>query len=452
MKLPVLRHWRTILPASMLAAVVALVARHQYPLPADTGLLLWFSRLDPLLLASYLRWEWSFPAWGWLPLAIVLLTLAAGRVFCGWLCPLGGLLALVHSGQIFVRRRLGRATDGPPAWTGRLRPYRYHWLLALAALLLGSGWTLYLSPFHLLTSELSRLWRGEVPWLATALIAAGLLVFPRFWCVYLCPTGLTLSLLARWRRWAVEAPADCRRCGLCARVCPTGAAAAGPERAGADCLVCGRCVEVCPAGDFALAGREDSPVAATAGGAYTRREVIRAGVALAVAAAAVPALGRKAGAQPLRPPGALEEDEFLARCSRCGRCIKACPSKCLKAMPLSSGAALFLTPVLVPREARCELTRDCQKVCPTGAIAHLPVEKAIIGFAEIDRTRCLGWAEGKLCLLCQEQCPQHAIVSDKQNRPSVVSEKCVGCGACENGCPLEEPAIVVRPQPKRRRP
>ncbi len=452
MRLPVLRVWRTLLPASLLAAVVVLVARHEYPLPADTGLLLWFSRLDPLLLVSYLRWEGAFPAWGWLPLATVLLTLVAGRVFCGWLCPLGGLLALVHDGQAFVRRRLGRAPGGPPAWTGRLRPYRYPWLLALAALLLlGSGWVLYLSPFHLLTSELSRLWRGEVPWMAAALAAIGLIAFPRFWCVYLCPTGLTLSLLSRWRRWAVKAPADCRRCGLCARVCPTGAAATGPGRAGADCLVCGRCAGACPAGDFTLTGGSDNIAAATGGGAFTRREIIRAGVGLAVAVAAAPALGRPAGAQPLRPPGALEEDEFLARCSRCGRCIKACPSKCLKAMPLSSGA-LFLTPVIVPRAARCELTRDCQKVCPTGAIASLPVEKAVIGLAEIDRTRCLGWAEGKLCLLCQEQCPQHAIDSDKQDRPSVVNELCVGCGACENGCPLEKPAIVVRPQPRRRRP
>lgn len=285
-----------------------------------------------------------------------------------------------------------------------------------------------------------------------ALVAAGLLIFPRFWCVYLCPTGLFLALLSRWRRWTVKAPADCVDCGLCARVCPTGAAA-GPEPAGPDCLLCGRCAGVCPAGGIDLAGRRsDGLPAAREGGGFTRREIIRAGVALTVAAAAVPILTNPAGAQPLRPPGALEEEEFLARCSRCGRCIKACPSKCLKAMPLTAGAAQFLTPVIIPREARCELTQDCQKVCPTGAIAMLPVEKTLIGLAEIDRARCLGWAEGKLCLLCQEQCPQHAIDSDDKNRPSIVTDLCVGCGACENGCPVEGPAIVVRPQPKRRRP
>jgi polyferredoxin len=450
MKLPALRYWRTALPAAALAAVVVLLARHTYPLPADAGLLLWYTRLDPLLLLSHLRWEGAFPAWGWLPLTTVILTLAAGRVFCGWLCPLGGLLAILHSVKAKLWRR-GR--QGPPAWTGRLYSWRYPWLLFLLVLLtLGSGWAMFLSPFHLLTTELTRLWQHQVPWLLITLLAVGLIIFPRFWCVFLCPTGLLLSLLARWRRLTVRPPAECVHCGLCERTCPSGAARPEPEPAGRDCLVCGRCSEICPVARFTLAARHgDYP--AGEGGSFTRREILRAGVALAVAGAAMPAvLTRPAGANPLRPPGALEEDEFLARCSRCGRCLKACPAQCIKAAPLTSGPAMFLTPVIIPREARCELTGDCQKVCPTGALSQLPVEKTLIGLAEIDRSRCIGWAEGRLCLLCQEQCPQHAIDSDDRDRPSVVTDLCVGCGACENGCPLDEAAIVVRPQNKRRRP
>lgn len=449
MKLPALRYWRTALPAAALAATVVLLARHTYPLPADAGLLLWYARLDPLLLLSHLRWEGAFPAWGWLPLATVILTLAAGRVFCGWLCPLGGLLAILHSLKARLWRR-GRL--GPPAWTARLLAWRYPWLLlVLALLVLGSGWAMYLSPFHLLTAELTRLWQHKVPWLLAALLVVGLIVFPRFWCVFLCPTGLLLSFIARWRRLKVSPPADCLECGLCERRCPSGAARQAPAAVGNDCLLCGRCSEVCPAGRFAI-GIKTGDRLSHEGGRFTRREILRAGVALAVAGAALPALSRPAGANPLRPPGALEEDEFLARCSRCGRCIKTCPAQCIKTMPLTSGPALFLTPVIIPREARCELTGDCQKVCPTGAIGQLPVEKTLIGLAEIDKTRCIGWAEGRLCLLCQEQCPLHAIDSDDRDRPSVVTDLCVGCGACENGCPLDEPAIVVRPQTRRRRP
>jgi ferredoxin len=447
-----LRYWRILLPAAMLALVAALVARHEYPLPPDTGLLLWLSRLDPLLLVSFLRWEGAVPSWAWLPAAVILVTFAAGRVFCGWLCPIGGLLALLQGLRGGARRRLGLGgRNGPAEWTRRLHPWRYHWLLLLVVLMLmGSGWTLYLSPFHLLTADLSRLWLGKMPWMTAALVVAGLVAFPRFWCVFLCPTGLLLSLVARWRLLAVRGPVDCNRCGACSPVCPTGAASAG-EAAGADCLLCGRCAERCPAGGVTLGVRPGDEPPASKGGLFTRREVIRAAMALTAAIAAAPALSVSA-ARPLRPPGALEEAEFLARCSRCGRCIKVCASKCLQASPLDKGPAAFLTPVLVPREARCELTRDCQRVCPTGALAHLPVEKTIIGLAEIDRSRCLGWTEGKLCLLCKEQCPVHAITSDAFNRPRVSPDLCVGCGGCENGCPVEEAAIVVKPQPKRRRP
>lgn len=455
MRLTGLRYWRTLLPATSLVVVVALVARHEYPLPPDTGLLLWLSRLDPLLLVAHLRWEGAFPSWGWLSLATVLLTFAAGRIFCGWLCPLGGLLAVLQSWQGVVNRLgLGRR-PGPPGWTRRLRPWRHYWLLLLLALLfLGSGWTVYLSPFHLLTSELSRLWQGKVPWMAAAVVAVGLIAFPRFWCVFLCPSGLLMSLVARRRLWVVKEPAGCVKCGACSQACPTGAFVPASGTAGTDCLLCGRCADRCPVSEGISLGVRTGGKAlpACTGNLFTRREIIRAGVALTVAAGAAPGLTVAGASQPLRPPGALEETEFLARCSRCGRCIKACPSKCLKAAPLNKGAAVFLTPMIVPREAHCELTQDCQKVCPTGAIARLPIEKAVIGLAEIDRTRCLGWTEGKLCLLCKEQCPQHAITSDALHRPEVSRDLCVGCGACENGCPVEEAAIVVRPQPARRRP
>ena len=444
MQLSSLRYWRTILPATALVGTVVLVARHKYPLPPDSQWLLRYSQLDPLLLLQYMRWEGTFPVWGWLPIVTIVLTLMAGRVFCGWLCPVGGLLAVLQS---------LRQWGGPPRWAARLYNYRYGWLLFLLGLMmLGSGWALYLSPFQLITEELSRIWRGQVPWMLTTLIILGVVAFPRVWCVFLCPTGLLLSFFARWRWLRVSPPEECVHCGICEKICPTGAAKPQPGVASQDCLVCGRCSERCPAGSFELARNSGGAWKTPDNGSlFTRREIIRSGTALLVACAAIPILVRSAGANPLRPPGALEEAEFLARCSRCGRCIKVCPAECIKAMPINSGPALFLTPIIVPREARCELTQLCQQVCPTGALAPVPVEKALIGLAEIDQSLCIGWAEGRLCLLCQEQCPLQAIDSDSQDRPSVVKDRCVGCGACENSCPVDDPAIVVRPQPKRRR-
>lgn len=454
MNLPSFRLWRTFIPAAAFAATVFLLAKFTYPLPSYTELLLWFTRLDPLLWLEQLH-AGDFPAWSWLPLSLLAVTLLFGRVFCGWLCPLGGLLALLHSLRLSAAKMgIGRSFHGaPPAWTTRLQSLRYPWLLFLLGLLaLGSSWPIFLSPFHLLTEELSLLWLGKIPWLLAGVLLLGLLIFPRFWCVYVCPTGLLLSLAAKGRKFPAKPPETCTHCGACETLCPTGAAQPDSAATTADCLLCGRCSEKCPAGSFTLIrSAAPPPTPEDHKNLFTRREILRSGTALAAAGAVTPLISRNEGALPLRPPGALDEAEFLSRCSRCGRCIKVCPSKCIKSMPLSSGPAKFLTPYIVAREARCELTQHCQQVCPTGAIAHVPISHVFMGLAQIDHSRCLGWAEGKLCLLCQEQCPQHAIDSDEKDRPSVRAELCVGCGACENGCPVEPAAIVVKPQPHRRR-
>lgn len=68
-----------------------------------------------------------------------------------------------------------------------------------------------------------------------------------------------------------------------------------------------------------------------------------------------------------------------------------------------------------------------------------------MGIAELDRCKCLVWVEQKLCLLCCEQCPVHAIEVDEKNRPYVNTNLCVGFGGCEKGCPLREAAISVLP-------
>jgi ferredoxin len=114
-------------------------------------------------------------------------------------------------------------------------------------------------------------------------------------------------------------------------------------------------------------------------------------------------------------------------------------------MPLEAGFAAFLTPRVIPRQSRCELCMLCQEVCPTGAIGHVPLAQVKMGMAEIDRTQCLVWGDGRKCLLCREQCPVHAIEVDEKKRPVVDDTVCVGCGACENGCPLNEAAITVKP-------
>jgi ferredoxin len=62
----------------------------------------------------------------------------------------------------------------------------------------------------------------------------------------------------------------------------------------------------------------------------------------------------------------------------------------------------------------------------------------------------VAWTDLKACLVCDEVCPYDAVefivITDyrgTQHRPIVHSEKCVGCGMCENACPVHEPRAIV---------
>jgi MauM/NapG family ferredoxin protein len=157
----------------------------------------------------------------------------------------------------------------------------------------------------------------------------------------------------------------------------------------------------------------------------------------------------------IRPPGARLEKEFLSRCIACGECMKACPTNAINASQLSDGLSRFNTPKIVPRIGGCEeKCHLCGYVCPTGAIRQLPYEEkrfAKIGTAVVDRHRCLAWEQNKECLVCDEVCPYNAITAmivqtttGKFKVPVVDEDLCIGCGMCEQYCPIfDEAAIVV---------
>ena len=166
-------------------------------------------------------------------------------------------------------------------------------------------------------------------------------------------------------------------------------------------------------------------------------------------------------------PGSIEEDLFLKKCVRCGRCMEVCRTGGLQPCLFQSGWEGIFTPRVVNRmkydhggcDDSCNL---CGQVCPTGAIRNLSLREknfAKMGGASIDRERCIPWKIGEPCLACDEICPYDSIdikmVEDEVGavlRPFVEEEKCMGCGLCERVCPVEgESAIVVSPEKSDRR-
>jgi ferredoxin-type protein NapG len=163
-------------------------------------------------------------------------------------------------------------------------------------------------------------------------------------------------------------------------------------------------------------------------------------------------------ARPLRPPGALDEDDFLSTCIRCMRCVDACPNHCLESTPGSAGGRVSGTPTMHPRKAACMLCSAvdgdylrCTEVCPSGALQLIrkdPAdirEKVSIGVAEIDFDLCYSYNNWS-CGACFRACPLagEAMTIGRWEQPTIHAESCIGCGCCERSCIRYPHAVRVK--------
>ena len=162
----------------------------------------------------------------------------------------------------------------------------------------------------------------------------------------------------------------------------------------------------------------------------------------------------------LRPPGAVEEERFMALCIRCNRCLEVCPYGSIQ----RAGWGLTIgTPFVLPESKACYLCMACTSLCPTGALdGELAEPDAVrMGKATIDTGICYshlffdedvlpedaGDRIGALCNTCYNVCPlPNKAIMLKNNLLPVVLEGCVGCGICVERCPTRpRRAINVLP-------
>jgi len=296
----------------------------------------------------------------------------------------------------------------------------------------------------------------------------------RFWCRALCPLGALLGVASRWSILGlVKSPEHCEDCNRCLLRCQGGDDPIGgvPWRQ-PECHLCLNCIDECPEHGLQF---KFFPAQKSIGVNLQRRKVL---TGLAAGAAVVPLLRSTPGfvverqERLLRPPGALDEEHFLSRCIRCGECMKVCPNNALHPALNEAGLEGLWTPVMVPRIGYCESSCVlCSQVCPTGAIWEITAKEKgwearvagdakpiSLGTAFLDRGRCLPWAMATPCIVCEEWCPtspkaiylQPAEVADAEGhlkqvkQPFVDPHLCVGCGACEYACPVQDrPAVYV---------
>lgn len=118
-----------------------------------------------------------------------------------------------------------------------------------------------------------------------------------------------------------------------------------------------------------------------------RRRFLRTAF-LAATALGVPLLGFTPAARSwevrLRPPGALDEHDFLASCIKCGQCVQVCPVQAIKLDDIDHGFGIG-APYIDSRKQACDFSCDavqCILACPTGALTYkkphfLPVTKGM---------------------------------------------------------------------------
>lgn len=161
----------------------------------------------------------------------------------------------------------------------------------------------------------------------------------------------------------------------------------------------------------------------------------------------------------LRPPGAVDEEDFLAACVRCGLCVRDCPYDTLRLAVLGEPLATG-TPYFVARDVPCEMCEDipCVVACPTDALTKelTDIKNADMGVAVVTGTdTCFSITGVGHCQACYLACPikDEAITMEMKQEagriyfePTVHRESCTGCGKCEKDCILPEAAIKVLPR------
>ncbi|MDE8702115.1 4Fe-4S dicluster domain-containing protein [Adlercreutzia equolifaciens] len=135
----------------------------------------------------------------------------------------------------------------------------------------------------------------------------------------------------------------------------------------------------------------------------------------------------------LRPPGGQDEGRLSALCMKCDRCRTVCPQSIIVPVSVEESVRGARTPKLDFHRGFCDFCGLCQEVCPTQALAPRfdPADQAL-GIAVLDATICLAYVN--VCEKCKEACPYDALEFDELDRPSVVAERCNGCGRCVDAC------------------
>jgi len=234
-------------------------------------------------------------------IGLLAVTIVLGRLYCGWICPLGFIMDLTIMLRKAFKVHYRNLSDN---LNKRLHQARYAILLVFLFLPI-AVWLiqpppglsvavletqLLAGPFRPYSVLIDPMIPFVVPWTSASLSIFQInLTFPyvqefygylgqnigqfiaiafigltlfgsffirRFWCRF-CPTGISLAVVNRFKgfKWAPTLHLEkdeekCTKCGVCKRVCQLQVTEVYDKKGGkidtSMCMLCLRCVEMCP--------------------------------------------------------------------------------------------------------------------------------------------------------------------------------------------------------------
>ena len=400
--------------------------------------------------------------------ALVVLTLVLGRIYCSVICPLGILQDVLAR----LRRKKNKYS-----YSKEVRWLRYPVLVVfIVAMLAGVGSlfqllapysafgriaAMVLQPLWMLGNNVLGflaeradsyafytvdVWLKSLPVFIVALVTLVVLVVlawrgGRTYCNTICPVGTVLSFLARFSWMKIRFDEEkCRNCSMCSRNCKASCIDYKTHTVDySRCVVCGNCIDNCKFGALKYGiGHNGQPWTSDASSSdlespsspmqkknvdSSKRSFLVGSALVATAALAqkkeklmdggLAEIEQKVAPErqtPLTPPGSLSFDHYAKRCTGCQLCVSECPNDVLR--PTTDLMHLMLPEMSYERGyCRPECTR-CSEVCPAGAITAIDkADKSSvqIGHAVFVQKNCVAVTDGVDCGNCARHCPAGAI-------------------------------------------
>ena len=403
--------------------------------------------------------------------ALLLLTLLLGRIYCSVVCPLGILQDVLARLRPRKNKKVGRYSFSP-----EVKWLRYPVLvLFIIALVAGVGsFVALLAPYssfgRIATNLFAPLyewvnnglasiaekhdsyafyhvdvWMRSLPTFIIAVVTFLILavlawIGGRTYCNTICPVGTFLSFLSRFSFLKIRFDEDkCRNCSACTKSCKASYIDFKNHQVDySRCVVCGDCINACKFGalhydNSLLHRRAQQHNQATASDASASpqsssapdegRRSFLIGAALATTTAALAQKNKVDGGladiedkvaperkTPITPPGSLSVRHLSQHCTGCQLCVAQCPNDVLRP---STGLLTMMQPVMSYERGYCrpECNR-CSEVCPAGAIrpiAHEEKSSIQIGHAVWVKKNCVVLTDNVECGNCARHCPTGAI-------------------------------------------